>query len=499
MKRWISVVLAAVMMTGVFSCVHAEEESAGLGMLEGQRSVYEWDETELLCSIEWEKLIPDERSAEAYPELKKALDEINRAQETAMEQEKELLLPMAKELNDGNDMSVYCTSQSDYYIQRADCQMLSVLQYVYSFSGGAHPNYGLLGLNLAPETGRELTLSDVLTDREAAIELIAGKLSAKYPEVFPENPKEQLADVWEEGIEWTMNPQGLTVYVNHNVLAPYAAGLMDVTVRFGEAPELFNEEFIPAETGAYAIEIPMGMAVEFDLSGSGAADEVAVYPVKDEYDAIVSLDVAVNGKALSDSSHYAYEMKAWLVSAEEAGQRKSFLYAEGLSDNDYLTLYVYDLNGETPVRTGEMDGTGFEKFWSAEEQTLFRKSFVDAESFGLDTRLFVLGTFDGMKTYRVNPVDGVPYSEDEAYENRNEAMVLTTKKEMDAILTESGEKLTIPSGAQLLLIRTDEESYVDFRMEDGRECRMELDASEYPLKINGIPEEECFVDLPYAG
>ena len=40
---------------------------------------------------------------------------------------------------------------------------------------------------------------------------------------------------------------------------------------------------------------------------------------------------------------------------------------------------------------------------------------------------------------------------------------------------------------------------LDVKLEDGRKCRIEVDMSEWPKLINGIPEEECFDGILYAG
>ena len=58
---------------------------------------------------------------------------------------------------------------------------------------------------------------------------------------------------------------------------------------------------------------------------------------------------------------------------------------------------------------------------------------------------------------------------------------------------------TVPAVTEFYALRTDGETYMDFSMTDGSECRIEIDTSDYPNRINGISEEECFEGIMYAG
>ncbi|MBQ9921888.1 MAG: hypothetical protein IJO52_06855, partial [Clostridia bacterium] len=57
----------------------------------------------------------------------------------------------------------------------------------------------------------------------------------------------------------------------------------------------------------------------------------------------------------------------------------------------------------------------------------------------------------------------------------------------------------IGKGEKLIPYQTDGKSFVDLKTEDDRIVRMQIDASEWPLKVNGVPEDECFEEILYAG
>ena len=57
---------------------------------------------------------------------------------------------------------------------------------------------------------------------------------------------------------------------------------------------------------------------------------------------------------------------------------------------------------------------------------------------------------------------------------------------------------TLPTGTEMLPVRTDGESYVIVKFGE-EEARLNIDISAWPKKINGIPDEECFENILYAG
>jgi len=65
-------------------------------------------------------------------------------------------------------------------------------------------------------------------------------------------------------------------------------------------------------------------------------------------------------------------------------------------------------------------------------------------------------------------------------------------KEAEAIKTQ------IPSGTELFPYQTDGESFVDAKTDD-EIFRIRVDTSVRPTTVNGIPEEECFENIMYAG
>jgi hypothetical protein len=60
-------------------------------------------------------------------------------------------------------------------------------------------------------------------------------------------------------------------------------------------------------------------------------------------------------------------------------------------------------------------------------------------------------------------------------------------------------KTTIPKGTIYYMYRSDGETYVDCKTEDGTYVRIVVDHSDYPYLVNGINLEDAFDGIMFAG
>ena len=63
---------------------------------------------------------------------------------------------------------------------------------------------------------------------------------------------------------------------------------------------------------------------------------------------------------------------------------------------------------------------------------------------------------------------------------------------------EQGEE-TVEAGEHFLPIRTDNSSFVDRRLDDGRLVRLKITKTDYPVQIDGENVDDLFEGLVYAG
>lgn len=167
---------------------------------------------------------------------------------------------------------------------------------------------------------------------------------------------------------------------------------------------------------------------------------------------------------------------------------------EMIGDSGYPVLAVYDLNSGAPCRVGELSGSEFTGGIYTGKAV-----FTDPGAFTLDTRMDILGTHFGFREYGMDESSGMPLPKQDDYGLNNYGNFITSLIELEVFNLNTQEVQVIPVGTDFYVMRTDGETYMDFRLDDGSECRVEVDTSGYPDCINGIPEDECFEGIMYAG
>ncbi len=130
--------------------------------------------------------------------------------------------------------------------ERTDTAVISFTVTYYWDMGGAHPNSGKSGLNFSTETGKRLTLEDVVMDKEAATAAINDFIleetkKEEYGGMFFEGYEESIGDILTED-SWYLGDEGFHIIVNEYIISPHAAGIMDFVIPYGEAGFL-KEEF----------------------------------------------------------------------------------------------------------------------------------------------------------------------------------------------------------------------------------------------------------------
>ena len=124
--------------------------------------------------------------------------------------------------------------------------------------------------------------------------------------------------------------------------------------------------------------------------------------------------------------------------------------------------------------------------------------FNDPSGFELGTHMDMLGTMTGTKIYRTDPETGLPFTEMQAY-TLPEDRELVSLIDLELQILPELETQTVPAGTKFYFLRTDGETYVDMYLEDGRECRVEVEHRDWQHYVNGVDEYECFDGILYAG
>ncbi len=470
-----------------------------LRIMKGNGYCENWEgEASQLVTAGWEelKLIDD------YPELADALFELNNDQSVGGYSFVHEWLPAAQEhLAQSPEYFGGYTFESRYTVQRADSLILSIREDHSAYTGGVHPNYGAVGMTYDTATGVRLELTDVLTDTDSLDEILTEKIREKYSFDSFDGLHELLMDYAPEDYDWTLSYQGITFYFDPYEIAPFAAGLLTATIWFDEMPELFRGEYMVLPQGGYAMALPYYDDVEVDLYlGDDVRDSLSFWTREDEYGEKY-LTLELNGQQYTDETCWGYIIEPYLVCMGEQDSRRCYIYAEATIENDYRVLYSYDLSSGTPRLITDYSGVGFHGVWDPEagsQGMYYTVLFNDPAEVALGTKCHMLGTKTAYRNYALD-MGGTLQPLSDAYELDEDLAPIISSIPLDVKILPQNTVETVPAGTEFFFLRTDNESWVDLAMTDGRECRIELETLEWPHTINGIPEEECFANLLYAG
>ena len=458
--------------------------------------VYQGD-SELLRTV-WSEFTLSPEDESRYPALQAALVGIARSNETAAAHFEETELPEIQASYDTlfpDFLPFY--SQNEGRILRSDTKVVSLMQCLAIYRAGSQQDISFTAFTVDPQTGDFFTLDDVVTDPAALPALLTETLCAQESGGDAAGLATFLeAQAAEDALCWTLGYQGLTFYFDAYELVPYGLGSLETTLYFADHPELFSPDLLPTAE-AYAIAVPFSEAFTFDLDPTDdSADTLFVGWTPEEQDsALGSFYLSVNGAVTEDHGFFAYSIKPYLVHMERDGSVQNFLYLEALLDNDYRSIYVYDLSGSTPTLTAQLEGTGFSARF--EEDQVYYEIFTDPTAFTLDTRLEVLGTMTGQRVYLTDPENGAPTPHTPDYTVAPRSFTLLRSLPVERL--PQREEDVLPADTVLTMFSTDNASFIDFLLEDGSTCRVAVDLSDYPPKIDGLPNSDYFDGILYAG
>lgn len=510
MKKIICMLLTLCMVLALCSCnqkpvtkqpgtptTELDSDVPFLHMMIGNAFLEDWSEDSMYVSVKWEQLMLSEESAKEFPKLKTAFDAFNEEEISLAESTFEDLQGMAPELLEYGHNSVSLESENKLYVQRADANLVSFLEYGYIYSGGAHPNHYYLGYNYNPATGEELELTDVLNDTDALAEILYEKLSAKYPDgMFWEDSLKTVLEEYDVSYyQWTMDCQGITFWFSPYDIAAYAAGPLSAKIYFWEEAELFCEPYTET-TENYAIMLPKLLKLDFDLTdGDGTTDYVEIFDQPDYYGTSNMFALAVNDEQYTDEINYAYEFEPYLI--HTGG--KNYIYYTSYSDGEYHTISGLDINGKIkPISQRSDTQPDYQYVETAEnEGMVYTEVINNPDHFSLSTNFQLLGTRGAVADYHIDE-NGFLQKLDDNY-TFTYGMDLTSGVPLEMTDRTNGQTVELPAGTVFTPLITDGETWVELLTRDGKVYRVTVDVSDWPYTVNGIPEDECFTDVMYAG
>ena len=399
------------------------------------------------------------------------------------------LVDMGEE-NAANGMPMEMTEEYSTYIERADTVVTSILTDYEGYYGGAHGIYTFVPTVYDSVTGEELHIDDVL-EGDQILE-IPGILQERLIEEYGEevfNDAEDLASTisqmyMDDGdLQFSLGYEGISFYFQVYTLGPYASGMQVVTLKYEDYPGLVREEYTDcAQDYIVNSRALVGKLPHTDLDFLAGA-------VSDD-DFNMSLYYHLNGADYKDE-FYGFDADVWVATIGHI----NYMFVNVVHENDYETIRIYSLNENDPAFIAEFDG-GF-----------YNRVPSDPYEFRIYQRGDLMSTYDMYKDYYIGRT-GEPVSTDPYYiidMGGISGFGLTAKKDMAVMARDSEDsndytEVKIKAKDKLYFYATDNQSWVDFKLQDGSIVRFELDQPlSYPQSIDGVDIADLFDNILFAG
>lgn len=194
----------------------------------------------------------DEATAKKYPELAKALNDINDA-------EKEYFTStMDANDADAREFAKQSGGQGGYLVYSntglccVDFKVASLLSTECSFLGGAHPDTFYKVYNIDVSTGKLIPLSDVIKDQKGLNKILEEKLKSQYPDhqffdiigtLDSYDMDVTSSDNDKIAYSYTFSPNGLTFHFDPIELGTYVDGEEQIDLTYDDLKSVLNEGY----------------------------------------------------------------------------------------------------------------------------------------------------------------------------------------------------------------------------------------------------------------
>ena len=454
-----------------------------------------------------------DEDAETYPELAEALSSMAAEMSTKNDDAFLSMSTEARQFADESGQGIPFSSVDKADIMRADSNYFSIRFYNESYSGGAHGYYMNAGCTFDTKTGKELALTDVVTDLDDLKAAIIPLLEEKYKEEIMVDLKKQFKEYDADSFCWWLTPYGMELCFNPYELAAYASGQQFVLLPYGNYPKLFTEG-IENACEAYAVPFNTGYIpgpMNYDVRHDGKMNVIQFIPryMEGSYSEYQGYTVRIDDRTFEmGEDDYYYNLDSVHLVHTAAG--KDLLWFVMQTDNDYHYGKAVDITGGNAKDAGTFYGSYYSSFFDDAENEQFW-TFSDALTDPGKFRMLTIG--DVLSTYAVwqdcyAGVGGLPESEDLFYyTNPDSAPTLKLKKNYEAQeVNEAGKKLgklKLKAGTELTIERTDNKDFADLRIaRNGRLVRITLNHSSdehWGWTTDGEDPYELFDDMMYAG
>lgn len=364
---------------------------------------YQWDDATMVALSKYTAVSMWYDDAEAYPELAQFVEQRATMVKKSMEEEYDNLLVTAwEELGADPETFETYVSKLDIQVRRADSVAVSLLSDSWADYGWIEDFRGMYATNIDTATGEELLITDVIVDMDAIPGILVEELNSHlwagmgYSE---EVVADYFANTPVDGISWSLDYNGVTIYWADGDLEEPGNGRLSATIAFEKHPEIFSGKYM-AVPESYMVELPLDHSFYTNLDEDPELEELQV---AGWYDSVVDMYTQygiytdANGSFQYEEYHTDGFHPYYVKTAD--GNHYLYLFCEqNEGPFPQMNLVVYNITDGNVVRVGDCNmGPGY-----VPENTI--RVPADPESLWLDD-------YSGMEQdameYVVGP-DGMP-------------------------------------------------------------------------------------------
>lgn len=233
-------------------CLYVWEDKENSALLQGNVKLSENVENESYYTEGTDIKILEKKAS--YPDVEGDSDsKIKKAVEGEYEKYKEAFEDQVKEgleaansLVQGGQTSVNPYEfDTSWQVIRNDEKMLTIVNSIYSYAGGAHPNLFKEVISFNPGDGEKLTIASITSNENAFRQFVEEALNTYVAEhncsdyLFAENGYKEAFKNWDRN--WWIIDGYLFVGFNTYDIAPYVAGPLVIPVDITKAWEYLND------------------------------------------------------------------------------------------------------------------------------------------------------------------------------------------------------------------------------------------------------------------
>ncbi len=208
-------------------------------------SRYDGDEMYFECHGNTWKLADD--SAKQYPNLEAPLKEIADNEKKSFKEILDENDEDAKEFVERNRAEGYddggFACYADTGISCADPKRVSLVSTQFTYLGGAHPDTVTKTYNIDAMTGRFVSLSDVISDKDGFVKILKKALEDQYKDHDFFGLDDSLESYKLSDYNFAFNPNGLTFYFDPAELSPYVYSGEQIDLTYEDLSSVLDGDF----------------------------------------------------------------------------------------------------------------------------------------------------------------------------------------------------------------------------------------------------------------